>query len=227
MVTTLKYKKSTIYHDIYIKVFTDVTVSYFTVSTDYVLNTNNNENAFPELTRFFKEHFEMKVQEGSVLKYLNFRVFQSPLGFSIDQTYHIVELVNEWFPTGKFRNVDTPFWTDSLHENELLAVLPLTGHSLHKAEMEYRGKFGHTLGRVQHIAPIIRIELCYATCRISTQTVALTLPGFQGIKRYVQYMASHPHKPIFYPPNYYDGSNFIRLTCSGNQVEDHTTQNFL
>ena len=40
-------------------------------------------------------------------------------------------------------------------------------------------------------------------------------------------MASHPHKPIFYPSNSYYGSNVIRLTWSGNQVEDHTTQNCL
>ena len=88
------HKKSTIGHAIYIKVFDDGTVSYLTVSTDDVLNTTNNENAFPELTRVFKEHSEMKVQEGSVLKSLNFRICQSPLGFSIDQTDHIMELVN-------------------------------------------------------------------------------------------------------------------------------------
>ena len=75
----------------------------------------------------------MKVQEGSVLKYLNFRICQYPLGFSIDQKYHIMELVNEWFSTGKFRNFDTPFRTDSSHEKELLAALPLTGHALQKA----------------------------------------------------------------------------------------------
>ena len=85
VVTILDYKKRAIDHAIYIKVFddgtvshltvfTDDTVSYFTVSTDDVLNTTNNENAFPELTRVFKEHFEMKVQEGSVLNYLNFRI---------------------------------------------------------------------------------------------------------------------------------------------------------
>ena len=50
----------------------------------------------------------MKVKEGSVLKYLNIRICQSPLGFSIDQTDHIMEILNEWFPTGKFRKVDTP-----------------------------------------------------------------------------------------------------------------------
>ena len=72
VVTILKYKKRTIYYAIYIKVLYDGTVSYITVSTDYILNTNNNETAFPELRRVFEEHFEMKVQEVSVLKYLNF-----------------------------------------------------------------------------------------------------------------------------------------------------------
>ena len=61
-------------------------------------------------------------------------------------------------------------------------ALPLTGHALYKAKMEYHGKFVHTLGRIQHIAPMSRIELFNATCHLATQTVAPTLPGFQGIK---------------------------------------------
>ena len=106
-------------------------------------------------------------------------------------------------------------------------ALPLTGHSLNKAEMEYHGKFGHTLGRKQHVALMIRIDLCYLTCRLATQTVAPNLPFFQGIKRCVQYLASHPHKPIFYPSDSYDGLNVIRITWSGNQVEDHIDHNVL
>ena len=47
MVKIIDYKKSTIDHAIYIKVFDDGTVSYLTVSTDDVLNTTNNENVFP------------------------------------------------------------------------------------------------------------------------------------------------------------------------------------
>ena len=116
MVTIIKYKKSTIDHAIYIKVFTDVTVYYIKVSTDDVLNTTNNETAFLELTRVFKENFEIKLQEESVLKYLNFRIFHYPLGFSVDQTDHIMELVNEWFPTVKFRKVDTLFRKDYAYE---------------------------------------------------------------------------------------------------------------
>ena len=68
-----------------------------------------------------------------------------------------MELVNEWFPTGKFRNVDTTFWTDSSYEKEILAALPLRGHALHKAEMEYHGKFGHKLGRIQHISLMLHV----------------------------------------------------------------------
>ena len=63
VVTIIKYKKITIDHTIYIKVFTYGTVSYLTVSTDDVINTTNNENSFLELTIFFRERFEMKLQE--------------------------------------------------------------------------------------------------------------------------------------------------------------------
>ena len=94
VVTIIKYNKITIYYAIYIKVFSGNTLYYLIVSSDYVINTTNNNTAFPELTRVFEEYFEMKFQKGYVLKYLNFRIFQSPLGFSIDHTDHIMQLVN-------------------------------------------------------------------------------------------------------------------------------------
>ena len=109
MVTIIKYKRSKIDHAIYIKVFNDGTVSYLTVSTYDVLNNINNDTAFPELKRVFEEDFDIKVQEVSFLKYLKLRICQSPLGFSVDQIDLIMELVNEWFPDGKFRKVDTNF----------------------------------------------------------------------------------------------------------------------
>ena len=71
------------------------------------------------------------------------------------------------------------------------------------------------------------INIYYTTCCLETQTLAPTLTGFQGIKLCVQYLSSHPYKTIFYPFNYYYGSNVIRLTWSGNQVEDYTTHKCL
>ena len=74
----------------------------------------------------------MKIQKGSILKYLNFQTFQYPLGFSDDLTDHIMELVNECFLTRNFINVDTPFRTDSTYEKKLMDALSFTGNSIHK-----------------------------------------------------------------------------------------------
>ena len=116
MVKIIKYKKITIDHDIYIHVFSGKTVSRLTVYADDVINTTNNETSFPELRNFFEEAFEIKIQEVSVLKYLNSRIFHFPLGFSVDQTNHIMELVNEWLPAGILRDIDTPFSKYSTYE---------------------------------------------------------------------------------------------------------------
>ena len=74
---------------------------------------------------------------------------------------------------------------------------------------------------------MIRIDICCATYCLATQTVAPTIPGFQGIKSCVYYLDIHPHKPIFYPYTSYDGPNVLRLTWSRGQVEYCTTQIFL
>ena len=70
------------------------------------------------------------------------------------------------------------------------------------------------------ISIIIRIDIFYTFCCLVTQNMAPTLPCFQGLKCCIHYLDIHPLKPTFYPYHYYYGSNFIRLTWSGNQVED-------
>ena len=57
--------------------------------------------------------------------------------------------------------------------------------------------------------------------------MAVTLAGFRGIKRFIRYLASHPHKEIFYFSNSYDDSNIIIFTCSGGKVEEYRIQNCL
>ena len=61
MVTILKYNNITIDHAIYIKVFSDWTLSSLTVSTDDVLNTTNNDTAIPEIIKVFEKTFEIEV----------------------------------------------------------------------------------------------------------------------------------------------------------------------
>ena len=48
--------------------------------------------------------------------------------------------------------------------------------------MEYHGKFGPTIGQLQHISLISIIDIGYTSYHMATQTVAPTLSGFQGIK---------------------------------------------
>ena len=64
----MKDKKTVIDNAIYIKVFSDLTVSYLTVSTGGILNTNNNETSFTELRRVCEEAIDIRVQEGYILK---------------------------------------------------------------------------------------------------------------------------------------------------------------
>ena len=72
-----------------------------------------------------------------------------------------------------------------------------------------------------------RVDIFYTACRMVTQNVTPTLPGFQDLNCCIQYLDNQPHKPILYPSNYYYGSNVIRLTSSGTHVEHYTTQNAL
>ena len=108
-----------------------------------------------------------------------------------------------------------------------MAELPLTINDICKSEMEYNGKFGNTLVQIQNIDFMSILAIYYTASCMGTHTVAPTLLGFQSLKRCIQYLDSQPDKPIFYPSYYYDGSNVIRLTWSGNQVEDYTTKNVL
>ena len=39
---------------------------------------------------------------------------------------------------------------------------------------------------------------------METQTVATTIPDFQYINCCIKYLASHPHKNMSYPTNYFE-----------------------
>ena len=77
-------------------------------------------------------------------------------------------LVNEWFRNGKFRKVNTPFRKDPAYKKYFMAALPLIRDSRREAEIEYHGKFGHTLGRIQHIDLMSRIDIFYSTYCVKT-----------------------------------------------------------
>ena len=53
-------------------------------------------------------------------------MLQYTLGFSVDQAYQTMELVNECSPTEKFKKADKTFMIDPTYEKELMAALPLS-----------------------------------------------------------------------------------------------------
>ena len=67
VVKIMKYKKSTIDHNICIKVLSDGNVSYIMVSADVVLNTTTNETEITKLRKCFEGSFEIKLKEGAFL----------------------------------------------------------------------------------------------------------------------------------------------------------------
>ena len=77
--------------------------------------------------------------------------------------------------------------------------------------MEYHGKFEHKIGRIQHIYIMISIEIFYTVFYLRTQNMAPTLSSLQDLKCCIQYLDSHPLKPIFYPSDSYDGSNCLSV----------------
>ena len=85
-----------------------------------------------------------------------------------------------------------------------MAALPLTLNALIKAEKEYHGKFGHTIGNTQLIALMSIIDIFYTNYCLSIKNKAPTLPGFQCLKSCMQYLASHLYKYILILYNFYD-----------------------
>ena len=86
-----------------------------------------------------------------------------------------------------------------------MSIVPLAGNEPNKEYILNHVKFWHALDRIQHIDIMSRIEFFYTSCQLGTQTVVPTLPSFQGIKICIKYLDTHPHKPILYLSNSYDG----------------------
>eukprot|EP00956_Cyclotella_meneghiniana_P015837 scaffold24602_cov53-Cyclotella_meneghiniana.AAC.1 len=146
--------------------------------------------------------FETKVNK---FKYLNLRIISTEHGVSYDQTEHIEhKIIKKYFPDWKvadsgLKAVHTPFRTDSQYEIDLLEQLPLQGKDLKEAEKKYGGSFASILGDVMHVWVWSRLDIGYATTRLSQYTHAPNAAAFAGLYRILRYLATHPHRPIFYP----------------------------
>ena len=59
-----------------------------------------------------------------------------------------------------------------------MAVVPSATNYPLKTEAEYYVKFVNTIEQIQQNTIMIRLGICYTTCRPKTQTVAPNIPGY-------------------------------------------------
>jgi len=166
------------------------------VSTDDFLCAFTHRSLFDQLCTTLRKYFELTTKEGPKLSYLNLEINQTEHYISIDQTAHIREIVQEWFPDeAELRTTDTPFRTDNEYEQIISEALPAESAELIDLERLYGGPYRTSLGKFQHVKEWTRPDLSYATSRLSSFNVAPTEPAFQGLKRIARYrLASHPDK---------------------------------
>lgn len=69
--------------------------------------------------------FEVTLQSGVRINYLNFCIIQSKRGIILDQTDHILDMLANYFPKAATTwKVDTPLRTDSQFETEISNNIP-------------------------------------------------------------------------------------------------------
>jgi hypothetical protein len=94
--------------------------------------------------------FDLSLQEGAILRFLNLQIVQSPAGISIDQMDHIVEtIVHPYFKdqdTSTLISITSPFLTDSSFEQRLYEDPIPIGPALCAVETKYGGSLFHWNG---------------------------------------------------------------------------------
>ena len=120
----LKCVRNTVDHAVF-RLDKDGETAILAVSTDDILCATSNSDIFWLIHSVLKETFEITMQEGPVLSYLNLRIIQSELGISLDQTEHINDLVKEWYPDG-FKPTHTQLRTERKFKTDIAQSLPPT-----------------------------------------------------------------------------------------------------
>jgi hypothetical protein len=225
-----KYKQNPIDHAVFVYHSSDMTqTQIICVSTDDFLCAFTHQSLFDDLCTSLKKYFELTTKEGPELSYLNLSITQTSEYIAIDQTKHIKEIVESWFPeTSNIHTTDTPFRTDNEFEKALSEALPAEPDELLQLEKQYNGPYRTTLGQFQHLKEWTRPELSYATTRLGSFNVAPTEPAFQGLKRIARYLATHPDKPFYYPKNVsLEGTNQLRHEYDHAEYDELTVLNAL
>ena len=174
---------------------------YCVLSTDDVLCSFPTNDDFYDLMTYFRKFFQLSLQEGSVLSYLNMRIIQSEHAISLDQAEYIFDLLLAFFgdKADRIKTASTPLRSDSTFEKDLYEATPLSETELVEYARCYRGGYRHHLGKLQHAANQTRFDIILSTQRLAEFSVQPTAIAFDCIARHYRYLAYDPLRPIMYP----------------------------
>ena len=124
----------TVDHALFVKYLGDNKWFYCLISTDDVLCSYPHASYFHDLMRYFNEYFNLSIQEGPVLSYLNMRIIQTEHIISLDQAEYIFDMLVSYFGPDitRIKTASTPMRSDSAFEKELYAATPLSEDELAK-----------------------------------------------------------------------------------------------
>jgi hypothetical protein len=98
---------------------------------------------FLDLKAQMEAMFEVTLQEGAFLRFINVLITQSPDGISIDQTDHIVEMIVTPYSknqdTSELISITIPFPVDSPFEKHLYEAPVIVSAALKKIEDQHGG----------------------------------------------------------------------------------------
>jgi hypothetical protein len=194
--------RSTADHGIFIWTWINET-SYVALETNDILMASPTRTPFLHLKGELEKLFDLQSNEGTILRFLNLRLIQSPLGISMDQTQHIrSKVLHNYFariPPESIPKTLYPFPLEASFEQLLFEAPPLVGHDLQLKEKAFRFSFSHLVGELMHITTISRPDLAYACMRFSGYMTTPNVPIFDALHHTMCYLYHHQHLPIMYP----------------------------
>jgi hypothetical protein len=136
--------------------------------------------------------FDLTLQEGTILRFLNLLIIQSPAGISIYQTDHIVETILELYfkdrDTSALISITSPFPTDSSFEKCLHEAPILVCTTLCDVETKYGGSLFHWNDVLLHVALTTRLDIGYAIMQIYGYLTTPNTVIFEGMEHTMRYL---------------------------------------
>jgi len=188
------------------------------LETDDFMLLVSRKQLYLDIKARIEMSYGITMQEGPVIKYLNLQIIQSDAGISLDQTQHILKILEPHYPQNStFTRTDIPFRTDRDYEQELMNAIPASPSELKLLEKEYKGSYATLYGQLLHVATVSRPQISYALLRLGKFQSGPCRTGFEGLKRIFRYLATHPNVPIMYAKGPQSHRNIISSFPMKNQ----------